>query len=189
MNNIIGVTGFARSGKDTFYKESAKILSKAKCYRYAFADALKEESDEFLKKNLGISAFTEDPEDKELIRPFLVTYGTELRRKLNPNCWISKVEDSIAKNHKPSSKNFIFITDVRFENEAQWVKSIGGVMVKVERAGVGPANQDEHIQSALIEKYIDLRIMWPTYKPNSMSKSHTLIKPVLRKNFRQHVGQ
>ena len=30
MNNIIGVTGFARSGKDTFYKESAKILSKAK---------------------------------------------------------------------------------------------------------------------------------------------------------------
>ena len=109
MNNIIGVTGFARSGKDTFYQESSKLLSRANCFRYAFADALKQESDDFLKKNVGISAFTEDSEDKELIRPFLVTYGTELRRKLNPNCWISKVEEMIEQNHKSSDKNFIFI--------------------------------------------------------------------------------
>lgn len=187
MNNIIGVTGFARSGKDTFYKESSKLLSRANCFRYAFADALKEESDDFLKKNVGISAFTEDPEDKELIRPFLVTYGTELRRKLNPNCWISKVEEMIEKNHQPSDKNFIFITDVRFENEAQWVKSIGGIITKVSREGVKAANQDEHVQSALIEKYVDLHIMWPTYKPGDISQSHTLLKPVLKKNFRNYV--
>lgn len=187
MNNIIGVTGFARSGKDTFYQQSSKILSKAKCFRYAFADALKEESDEFLKKHVGISAFTEDPEDKELIRPFLVTYGTELRRKLDPSCWISKVESMIEKNHNNSSENFIFITDVRFENEAQWVKSIGGAIVNVTREGIKPANQDEHIQSALIAKYVDLHIMWPTYKPGSMSQSHSLLFPVLKKNFRKYV--
>jgi hypothetical protein len=187
MNNIIGVTGFARSGKDTFYQESSKLLSRANCFRYAFADALKQESDDFLKKNVGISAFTEDSEDKELIRPFLVTYGTELRRKLNPNCWISKVEEMIEQNHKSSDKNFIFITDVRFENEAQWVKSIGGIITKVSREGVKPANQDEHVQSALIEKYVDLHIMWPTYKPGDIENSHALLKPVLKKNFRNYV--
>ena len=91
MNNvIIGVTGFARSGKDTFFKESSKLLSKAQCHRYAFADALKHESDDFLKKNVGISAFT-DAEDKELIRPFLVTYGTELRRKIDPIAGLKKL--------------------------------------------------------------------------------------------------
>ena len=38
---VIGITGFARSGKDTFYKYSSEILNKANCNRYAFADALK----------------------------------------------------------------------------------------------------------------------------------------------------
>lgn len=187
MNNIIGVTGFARSGKDTFYQESSKLLSKAKCFRYAFADALKHESDDFLKKHVGISAFTEDPVDKELIRPFLVTYGTQLRRKLDPNCWISRVESMIDENHINSSENFIFITDVRFENEAQWVKSIGGTIVKVTRDGVKPANKDEHTQSALIEKYVDLRIIWPTYKPGSMSQSHNLLLPVFKKKFPKYL--
>jgi hypothetical protein len=188
MNNIIiGVTGFARSGKDTFFQESSRLLSKAKCHRYAFADALKEESDDFLKKHVGISAFTEEAEDKELIRPFLVTYGTHLRRKLDPSCWIKKVEQAIEDNHKSSRNNIIFITDVRFENEAQWVKSIGGIITKVTREGVKAANQDEHVQSALIEKYVDLRIMWPTYKPGDIKESHTLLKPVLKKNFRNYV--
>mgnify|MGYP003326149020 CR=1 FL=1 len=109
-NNIIGVTGFARSGKDTFYNYSTKALNRAKCYRYAFADALKEECDSFLQANLGISAFTEEAQEKELIRPFLVTYGTEIRRKLDPFCWIKKVEASIEENHPASDKNFIFIT-------------------------------------------------------------------------------
>ena len=57
-NNIIGVTGFARSGKDTFYQYTSKALNRAKCYRYAFADALKDECDAFLQSNLNISAFT-----------------------------------------------------------------------------------------------------------------------------------
>ena len=69
---------------------------------------------------------------------------------------------------------------MRFENEAQWVKSIGGIITRVSREGVKAANQDEHVQSALIEKYVDLHIMWPTYKPGDIAESHTLLKPVLK---------
>ena len=185
-NNILGVTGFARSGKDTFYKYTSRALNRGKCHRYAFADALKEECDPFLKDNLGISAFTEDPKEKELIRPFLVTYGTEIRRKLDPFCWIKKVESSIIENHPASDKNFIFITDVRFKNEAEWVKSLGGLIVQITREGFGPANQDEHIQSSLIKPLIDLHVMWPSFGVDNLDDCTTYLNPIIKKNFRKH---
>lgn len=185
-NNIIGVTGFARSGKDTFYQYTSKALNRAKCYRYAFADALKDECDTFLQSNLNISAFTEDADDKELIRPFLVTYGTDIRRKLDPFCWIKKVEASISENHPPSDKNFIFITDVRFRNEAEWVKSLGGLIVQVTREGFGPANSDEHTQSSLIKPLVDLHVMWPSFGDENLDDCTIYLNPIIKKNFRKH---
>jgi hypothetical protein len=185
-NNIIGVTGFARSGKDTFYKYSSEALNRGKCYRYAFADALKEECDSFLQSNLGISAFTEKADEKELIRPFLVTYGTEIRRKLDPFCWIKKIEASIEKNHPPSDKNFIFITDVRFKNEAEWVRSLGGLIVQITREGFGPANQDEHVQSSLIKPLTNLHVMWPSFGAENLDDCKTYLDPIIKKNFRKH---
>ena len=82
--------------------------------RVAFADCLKSECDELLSKHMGISAFTENTEEKEIIRPLIVTYGTHIRRKLNKNCWIDKINGMV--------KSFLndiitFVTDVRFENE------------------------------------------------------------------------
>ena len=88
MKKLIGIAGFARSGKDTFYQRSAQLLSKEgyKSTRIAFADALKNELNELLLSNIGISAFTEEDQEKDLIRPLLVTYGTHLRRHLNESC-------------------------------------------------------------------------------------------------------
>ena len=114
---ILGLCGVAKSGKDTFFS-AAKEMG-VKCRRLAFADALKKECDKFLKDNIKISAFTSDPKEKELIRPFLVTYGTHLRRKLDEKCWInsikSEAEELISKGELP------IITDVRYENEAKSV--------------------------------------------------------------------
>lgn len=75
MNNkkIIGLTGFARTGKDTFQARSEVLLKLMDenfiAHRYAFADALKEECDEFLTKNMGISSFTDFTPDKERTFP------------------------------------------------------------------------------------------------------------------------
>ena len=70
MIKLIGVSGFARSGKDTFFERSKLLLEKngKKAVRVAFADALKSECDELLSKYTGISAFTEENKDKELIQ-------------------------------------------------------------------------------------------------------------------------
>ena len=47
---LIGITGLARAGKDSFYNFSKPILESIKetHNRYAFADALKEGSEELL---------------------------------------------------------------------------------------------------------------------------------------------
>ena len=83
---ILGISGLARSGKDSFYELCKPFLDKegVKHRRMAFADELKEEADLILSKYVGISAFTENAEEKKVIRPLLVTYGTHIRRKINP---------------------------------------------------------------------------------------------------------
>ena len=83
--NIIAIGGNARSGKDTLGRNLVYILKEygIKAKTYSFADQLKQETDEFLKKTLGISAFTENDDEKNIIRPFLVFWGTEIRRKMD----------------------------------------------------------------------------------------------------------
>ena len=72
---LIGIAGFASAGKDT----AAKILQQEFMKRWgddmkivSFAKELKSDCDPFLQKHFGISAFTEVPLEKEIIRPILV---------------------------------------------------------------------------------------------------------------------
>ena len=94
---LIGISGLARSGKDTLFELLSSKLNKEKVSskRLAFADELKEECDDFLRSNIGISAFTEDNSEKEIIRPFLVCYGSKIRRRLNKNCWIERLSNKL----------------------------------------------------------------------------------------------
>ncbi len=163
---VIGLCGNARAGKDTFFNVSRDLLNKRKVSteRFAFADALKEESDKFLISNLGISAFTEDAKEKELIRPFLVTYGTHLRRKLNPDCWINKIAPDVL--GAMVQDRIPVITDVRFGNEADWVHSLGGVMIYIERKGFGPANNDEAENEPILIKKSNTIVRWETLGDN-----------------------
>lgn len=179
MKKLIGITGFARSGKDTFYKRSAQLLSKEgyQSTRIAFADALKNELNELLLSNIGISAFTEEDKEKDLIRPLLVTYGTHLRRHLNESCWIEKVEPRVS--FHLDNDEYVFVTDVRYENEAKWILSLGGTLVSVSRYGVKPANHEEHTQSIRMKKYIKYNIDWPTFGEDKIEECDKHVFPFL----------
>ena len=165
---IIGLSGYARSGKDSFYLLTKDIFSslQKKTSKYAFADSLKSELDNLLKSNLGISAFTENKIEKGLIRPLLVTYGTDLRRKINPNCWIEKVESKL----KTAIDDFeyIFISDVRYQNESDWIISRGGFNIYIERDGCGPANQEEEKNDEFLHKKCKYSFKWSDF--TSMEK-------------------
>lgn len=160
-SNLIGISGFARSGKDTFHACCKELLtySGQESKNYSFASALKQELDPLLLKYTGISAFTTNDSEKSIIRPLLVTYGTDIRRRLNRNCWIDKIKDQIKLDLQNNLK--VFITDVRFLNEVEWLKSNGGVLVNMSREGVVAANNDESEQYELFKHLIDYRVSWP----------------------------
>ena len=141
---VIGVGGFARSGKDTFVKIAKKILKEHgySSIRLAFADALKEEIDPFLKEYYGISAWTEDTDEKKVIRPLLVAHGCQ-KRIQNPTYWIDKLDQAIETIHY--GEDVIFVSDCRFPNEVDWIHNKwGGWFVHVRRYSVKkayPTNQ------------------------------------------------
>ena len=173
MNNIVGICGVARSGKDTFYEALRDCCPRHKIHRRAFADALKEECREFLVRHVGISPFTQDESEKQLIRPFLVTYGTYLRRKIDPDCWSRIVEDSI---HRSSDNEVFVITDLRYENELDWVKGKGGTVIHISRQGIRPANQEEETNDPILKRKATLQISLPTFEDNYLVKCKQIIK-------------
>lgn len=128
MNNhpiVIGVGGFARAGKDTFVKVASKILKENgyTTQKLAFADALKNEIGPFIKQCYGIDVWTDNTEEKTLIRPLLVAHGCQKRVQTNGTYWVNKVSeqiDEIVKNNDVR-KHVIFISDCRFPNEVDWV--------------------------------------------------------------------
>lgn len=159
---IIGISGLARSGKDTLFKFLSEKLrnSNISSKRLAFADELKEECDDFLKKNIGISAFTETNAEKEIIRPFLVCYGTKVRRRLDKNCWINRLSNKL----KTINQDYVFITDVRYENEIEWVKSQGGKTIHIERRGNIAPNEEELKNDPILKKRSQYRVKWKNFK-------------------------
>lgn len=148
---IIGLSGYARSGKD----ETAKILVKEFGFkRVAFADKLR---DFLYALNPDVWSFsygfgrTYEPlrtvidketwegvkkyQYKDSVRQLLQRLGTEAGREvLGENVWV----DAALTGYDDNAK--LVVTDCRFVNEAEAVTSRGGVMWRIMRQGVGPAN-------------------------------------------------
>lgn len=123
---IIGLAGKKQSGKDTFCK-LATAMCKVSCFHLAFADSLKLE----VAEALDISV-EEIERNKSLYRPMLQWFGTEFRRTVNSDdYWIRRVADKIVK--LPNDTSVCFITDVRFPNEAKFIKEIGGLVIHIKR--------------------------------------------------------
>ena len=131
---VIGVGGYARSGKDTFVKIARKILKEHgySSIKLAFADTLKDEIDGFLKSNYNISAWTNDDDEKMVIRPFLVAHGCGKRVITSGKYWIEKLDQLIEGIH--FNEDVIFVSDCRFPNEVDWVhQKWGGWFVHVKK--------------------------------------------------------
>lgn len=132
MSLIIGIHGPLDGGKDTV---ANYIQSKFpdKYGRYAFAGPIKQAC-------MIMFGFTkeqiEDRKMKEEVDPFwgftprktMQLLGTEYGRDmLRKDLWIKRAEMEII-NNKKSSRGTI-ITDVRFENEAEWLRSQPNTML------------------------------------------------------------
>ena len=127
----VGLCGYATCGKDT--------IAEAIGWKTAsFAAALKKVIDK-ATDDAGLKL------TKGQKRPMYVAVG-ELVRKADPDYWIKQV--------KLPSADCIF-SDARYTNEINFIHRLCGMVVRIHRNGVGPANETEARTIAEIDR------MWP----------------------------
>jgi|APGre2960657444_1045066.scaffolds.fasta_scaffold00004_46 hypothetical protein len=168
---IIGITGVARSGKDTFYSILNKYLEEKqlKSQRLAFADDLKKELNDFTKEKFKIDLFKCDGPDKELVRPLMVAYGKCRRSQTEGKYWTSQLDIKVEKLLKEAT--IPIITDVRYieykDDEYAWLKSHNGILIHLSRklddgTLILPANIEEKANDNKLKTVADFSICWET---------------------------
>lgn len=170
-NNIIGLTGVARSGKDTFYSILKKYLEEKNINseRIALADNLKKELGDFVKEKFKIDLHKCDGRDKELIRPLMVSYGKCRRIQTDGKYWTSLIDNKIKELKKQNT--IPIVTDIRYieykDDEYAWLKNHNGVLVHISRklddgSIVPPANIEEKSNDNKLKAVADYSVCWET---------------------------
>lgn len=134
---LIGITGKAGAGKDTV-ADYLKAVANFKAVAFAtpirsalkaifgFEDAL------FMHpyKEVVLEEYGKSP------RQMMQTLGTDWARNLvNRDLWLILAGKKAADYHRLGYN--VAITDLRFENEAEYIRKIGGVVWHVDRQSAG----------------------------------------------------
>jgi hypothetical protein len=151
---IIGLTGYAQSGKDTV----ANILVERYGYtRIAFADKIREllyEANPMYDSIVGEPLFVKAKVDRDgweeakkspHIRRLLQTSGVAARKLFGEDFWVKQALKDIE-----VGVDYV-VTDVRFENEADEIKFAGGQIWRIKRLGVDPVNS--HVSETQMDGY------------------------------------
>jgi hypothetical protein len=146
MELLTGVCGLARAGKDTF----ARGLVRQGYTRLAFADALKEATAHIANEPSWLYF---DDDQKEAFTPALgmtrrralQLLGTSVRETLGPDTWVRRALNKwVADGKRPT-----VISDVRYPNEAEAIRALGGTVVRIVRLGAGLAGEaGQHVSEA-----------------------------------------
>jgi len=169
---LIGLAGKARVGKDTVgeYLENYHLFQ-----RYAFAGPLKKAVCEMFGITMN---YFNDPELKEKVIPFwgysprqmAQLLGTEGGRELfDKNIWIKRAQrewDSLLESAITMTKidrslgtaiQGMVVTDVRFDNEADWIRDQGGTVWHIQRHDAYEVSN--HVsESGVVVKIEDMHI-------------------------------
>jgi hypothetical protein len=132
---LIGLTGRAGSGKSTV---ASMLADEFSFTELAFAEPILD----MVCALFGVAgvdgAWAVERALKELPTPLGYSYrqlaqslGTEWGRALGPDFWVRVMELRV--QHPELATENVVISDVRFPNEAQWITSRGGIVVRVLR--------------------------------------------------------
>lgn len=155
---IVGFTGKAGTGKSTVAGFLRKAIKETGDYKHAiriesFANPLRREvankfgvsasvSKKFKDRrvkvgdrvNVGNSVVPVPNSGSLTVRQLLQWWGTDVRRSRDPNYWVKKMGaywGRLKKKHG-NGNCILIIDDVRFPNEAKWIREQGGVIIRLD---------------------------------------------------------
>ena len=144
MLHIIGIAGPAQSGKSTLSNEFRRLIEfrGGEFHEKPFAGPLKAM---LAAVGVDISEAGKNVLDTRFLatpRILMQTLGTEWGRNLSPGCWLNVWRSQLPAN------GLVLVPDVRFENEVDVIRSMGGRIIHVIRRQTAematvPAHQSE----------------------------------------------
>ncbi|CCQ44652.1 putative deoxynucleotide monophosphate kinase [Pseudarthrobacter siccitolerans] len=162
---IVGLIGKKRSGKDTF---AGGLIDAHGFTRVAFADPVRQAAldlDPYVgrpalpgqlapQREVRLSDVIDSigwesakdyvPE----VRRILENFGTNSIRKLDPDFWVRMAVEKIQATEGP-----VVVTDVRFPNEADKIRELGGHVVRIVRPGFESA-PGAHVCETSLDEYV-----------------------------------
>lgn len=192
MIRYIGITGKARAGKDTVCNVLLEQLPYST--RYALADPIRAA----VFAMLGLDTLSDrlalmNDKDKDLEyvgtspRALMQEIGGGLRSSISEDIWIRFLEHfaneslSLEEEFRPEDDDdplYIIVPDVRYNNEAKFIKNNDGIVVHVVRPDVESVR--EHQSEAGIDfRYVDHRIENNGTLEDLKQKTKQLIKEEL----------
>lgn len=152
---IIGLTGYAQSGKDTVAQTLVKHYGFT---RVAFADKIRDylyEMNPMIDSVVGEPIFLqsyisrygwEEGKKAPHVRRLLQTTGVAARELFGENFWVEQAFKDVR-----TAENIV-VTDVRFKNEADWIKNYEGSQIwRIKRLGVTAVNG--HVSEHEMDEY------------------------------------
>lgn len=169
MTQLIGITGKARSGKDSLAEivarnHSVYVTSFAEPMRLLLCDILSVDLDQ-------LDAIKSEPHPilgGKTPRVALQHLGTEYgRQMIDANLWVNVVSHKIDQAMASHHYDFVMITDVRFDNEAELIKEKNGQILQVIRPDMTIKESAHSSEQGIASDLIDQTLMndgsWEDY--------------------------
>lgn len=166
---LIGLAGYKGSGKDTV---GAYLVEKHDFTRLAFAHKLKQSVDGLMNTSIEQQdSWKNDPDVKVVIvrdvdgqyptilksqtfREFLQRYGTEAHRDIfGDDFWVNAILPEVFRHENKK----LVVTDVRFQNEADRIVELGGIIAVVERPIASHAHDLHASEQLPLGKFYHIR--------------------------------
>jgi ABC-type dipeptide/oligopeptide/nickel transport system ATPase component len=170
FHKIIGIAGASRSGKDTLCRSLIRILNEKyniEAERRSIAgDLIKKNLRSIIMNSVGIDSFTENTEEKELIRPLLVEYGKLMRNNTKGRYFVE--------NFEVVKEKTLIIPDIRYaeylKDEIHWIRNeVNGYLIFLERENIKDANETEKINNKKLKILSNCCIRWGKLDENDKS--------------------
>lgn len=147
---LLGLAGYAKAGKDWF---ADLLVDGHGWHRLAFADRLKALAYDLdpivgapkrpgaqalrLQDEVVLSGWAEAKQAPE-VRALLQRLGVAVREYVDPHAWVRPVIDEAQALRADGVP--VVVSDVRFDNEVDAIRQVGGLVALKRRPGCAPAN-------------------------------------------------